>query len=83
MWVLLYCMGEDEVLKAVCFNGRYDQAEDFVNERADIPKGTTRTLIVPEKNYIFNIDESLRREYEAFERARLESDFFCRFRLLF
>ena len=83
MWVILYCKGEDEILKTVCFNGRYDQAEDYIDEHTEIPKGTTRILIVPEKNYIFNIDESLRREYEAFERARLESDFFCRFRLLF
>lgn len=83
MWVILYCKGEDEVLKAVCFNGRYDQAEDYIEEESNMPEGTTRILIVPEKNYIFDRDEWLRREYEAFERARLESDFFCRFRLLF
>mgnify|MGYP006978554172 CR=1 FL=1 len=67
MWVILYCNGEDEVLKAVCFNGTYTQAEDFVNERADIPQGTTRTLIVSEKNFIFDRDEYIRRENEAFE----------------
>ena len=83
MWVILYCKGEDEVLKTVCFNGRYDQAEDYIEDESNMPEGTTRILIVPEKNYIFNIDESLRRECGAFERARLESHFFCSFRLLF
>ena len=96
--VILYCKGEDEVLGTVCFNGSYTQAEDFVNERADIPKGTTRTLIVPEKNYIFDRDEWIRRENEAFERVfgksgyeektrhlngHLKSGFFCRFTLFF
>lgn len=68
MWVILYCKGEDEVLKTVCFNGRYDQAEDYIEDESNMPEWTTRALIIPEKNYIFNIDESLRREYEVFER---------------
>ena len=67
--VILFCKGENQVLKTVCFNGTYTQAEDYINGRAEIPEGTTRTLIVPEETYIFNIDESLRRENEAFERA--------------
>ena len=67
--VILFCKGENQVLKIVCFNGTYTQAEDYINGRAEIPEGTTRTLIVPEENYIFNIDESLRRENEAFEQA--------------
>lgn len=69
MWVILYCKGEDEVLKAVCFNGRYDQAEDYIEEESNMPKGTTRALIIPEKNYIFDRAEWLRRENEAFERT--------------
>ena len=69
MMVILFCKGENQVLKTVCFNGTYTQAEDYINGCAEIPEGTTRTLIVPEENYIFNIDESLRRENEAFEQA--------------
>ena len=69
MMVILFCKGENEVLKTVCFNGTYTQAEDYINNRAEIPEGTTRTLIIPEETYIFNIDESLRRENEAFEQA--------------
>ena len=72
--VILFCKGENEVLKTVCFNGTYTQAEDYINDRAEIPEGTTRTLIVPEENYIFNIDESLRRENEAFEQARMQEN---------
>lgn len=49
MWVILYCKGEDEVLKAVCFNGRYDQAEDYIEDESNMPEGTTRALIIPEK----------------------------------
>ena len=69
--VILFCKCENEVLNTVCFNGTYTQAEDYINDRAEIPEGTTRTLIVPEENYIFNIDESLRRENEAFEQAMM------------
>ena len=61
MMVILFCKGENQVLKTVCFNGTYTQAEDYINNRAEIPEGTTRTLIIPEETYIFNIDESLRR----------------------
>ena len=56
MIVILFCKGENEVLKTVCFNGTYTQAEDYINNRAEIPEGTTRTLIIPEETYIFNID---------------------------
>ena len=45
--VILFYKGENEVLKTVCFNGTYTQAEDYINDRAEIPEGTTRTLIVP------------------------------------
>lgn len=98
MWVILYCKGEDEVLKTVCFNGRYDQAEDYIEDESNMPEGTTRALIIPEKNYIFDRDEWLRRENEAFERVfgkscyaektghlngHLKSGFFCRFILFF
>lgn len=69
MMVILFCKGENEVLKTVCFNGTYTQAEDYINSRAEIPEDTTRTLIIPEETYIFNIDESLQRENEAFEQA--------------
>lgn len=69
MMVILFCKGENQVLKTVCFNGTYTQAEDYINNRAEIPEGTTRTLIIPEETYIFNIDESLRRENEVFERV--------------
>jgi len=75
MMVILFCKGENEVLKTVCFNGTYTQAEDYINDRAEIPEGTTRTLIVPEENYIFNIDESLRRENEAFEQAMMRENY--------
>ena len=47
MIVILFCKGENEVLKTVCFNGTYTQAEDYINNRAEIPEGTTRTLINP------------------------------------
>lgn len=69
MMAILFCKGENEVLKTVCFTGTYTYAKDYINDSAEIPEGTTRTLIVPEENYIFSIDESLRRENEAFEQA--------------
>ena len=47
MMVILFCKDENQVLKTVCFNGTYTQAEDYINDRAEIPEGTTRTLIVP------------------------------------
>ena len=75
MMVILFCKGENEVLKTVCFKGTYTQAEVYINDRAEIPEGTTRTLIVPEENYIFNIDESLRRENDAFEQAMMRDNY--------
>lgn len=69
MWVILYCKGEYDVLKTVCFNGRYDQAEDYIEDESNMPKGTTRALIIPEKNFIFDRDEYVRRENEVFERT--------------
>ena len=40
MMVILFCKGENEVLKTVCFNGTYTQAEDYINDRTEIPEGT-------------------------------------------